>query len=43
MSEYRVVIPDEVFAAVEWQDKGLPAICAVNQSLANFEPKAVFA
>lgn len=43
MAEYKVVIPDEVFAALEWQDEGLPAICAVNQSLANFEPKIVFA
>ena len=41
--EYRVVIPDEVFAVLEWQDEGLRAICAVNQSLANFEPKIVFA
>jgi hypothetical protein len=40
--EYRVVIPDEVFAILEWQDEGLPAICVVNQSLANFEPKVVF-
>lgn len=43
MAAYRVVIPDEVFAALEWQDEGLPAICAVNMSLANFEPKVVFA
>ncbi|WP_404308191.1 DUF695 domain-containing protein [Neorhodopirellula lusitana] len=43
MTEYRVVIPDEIFAALEWQDEGLPAICMVNQSLANFEPKPVFA
>lgn len=43
MAEYRVVIPDEVFAALEWQDEGLPALCMVNQSLANFEPKIVFA
>ena len=40
--EYRVVIPDEVFGILEWQDEGLPAICVVNQSLANFEPKVVF-
>ena len=42
MAKYRVVIPDEVFAALEWEDEGLPAICAVNKSLANFEPKIVF-
>ena len=41
--KYRVVIPDEVFAVREWQDEGLPAICVVNQGLANFEPKVVFA
>lgn len=40
--EYRVVIPDEVFAILQWEDEGLPAICVVNQSLANFEPKVVF-
>ena len=40
--EYRVDIPDEVFAVLEWQDEGLPAICVVNQALANFEPKMVF-
>jgi hypothetical protein len=39
---YRVVIPEEVFAILEWQDEGLPAICVVNQALANFEPKVVF-
>ena len=41
--EYNVIIPVEVFAALEWQDEGLPAICAVNQSLSNFEPRVVFA
>ena len=41
--KYRVVIPKEVFAILEWQDEGLPAICVVNQALANFEPKVVFA
>ena len=40
--EYRVDIPDEVFAILEWQDECLPAICVVNQALANFEPKVVF-
>lgn len=41
--EYRVVIPDEVFAVLEWTEDDLPAICVVNQSLANFDPKIVFA
>jgi hypothetical protein len=40
--EFKVVIPKEVFAALQWQDDGKPAICAVNQALANFEPKIVF-
>jgi hypothetical protein len=43
MTQYSVVIPDEKFAMLEWEDEGLPAICAVNQSLANFESKFVFA
>ena len=41
--EYRVTIPDEVFAILEWTQDDLPAICVVNQALANFEPKVVFA
>lgn len=41
--EHRVVIPDEVFAILEWAEDDLPAICVVNQSLANFDPKVVFA
>ena len=40
--EYRVVIPDEVFAILQWENEGLPAVCVVNQALANFEPKVVF-
>ncbi len=43
MTQYRVVIPEERFALFEWEDEGLPAICSVNQSLANFEWKIVFA
>lgn len=39
----RAAIPDEAFSILEWQDEGLPAICVVNQSLANFEQKAAFA
>jgi Family of unknown function (DUF695) len=41
--EYEVVIPDEVFAILQWQRDDLPAFCVVNQSLAAFEPKTVFA
>lgn len=41
--ERRVVIPDEVFSILEWVEDDLPAICVVNQSLAGFEPKIVFA
>ena len=40
--DFRVVIPEEVFAVLSWQDEGLPAICVVNQALADFEPKVVF-
>jgi hypothetical protein len=38
-----VPIPDEVFALLQWEDENQPALCVVNQSLAKFEPKAVFA
>jgi Family of unknown function (DUF695) len=41
--EYEVVIPDEVYAVLEWQQDDLPAVCVVNQSLAAFEPKIEFA
>jgi Family of unknown function (DUF695) len=41
--EYEVVIPDEVYAVLQWQRDDLPAVCVVNQALAPFEPKAVFA
>jgi hypothetical protein len=40
--EYRVVIPKELHAILQWEDEGLPAVCVVNQALANFEPKVVF-
>lgn len=40
--EYRVVIPDEVFGILEWQEDDLPAIGVVNQAIAGFEPKVVF-
>ena len=43
MATQRVIIPDELFGVLEWDEEGLPAICAVNQAIANFEPKAVFA
>lgn len=42
MAQYRIVIPDEVFALMEWQKEGLPAIGVINQSLASFEPRLVF-
>ena len=41
--EYKVVIPEEVCAIRGWERDDLPAICVVNQSLASFEPKVVFA
>ena len=43
MPEMRVIIPNEVFAILEWEEDQLPAVCVVNQSLANFSPKIVFA
>ena len=40
--EYKVIIPDEVYSVMEWEDDGLPAVCVVNQSLVDFEQKIVF-
>jgi len=43
MTDYRVVIPDERFRVVEFQQDCLPGIAVINESLAKFEPKLVFA
>jgi Family of unknown function (DUF695) len=41
--KYRVVIPDEVYAVLDWRQEDLPAIGVVNQAMAGFEPKVVYA
>ena len=43
MTAYRVIIPEERFRLVEFSQDDLPGIAAINQSLVDFEPKAVFA
>jgi hypothetical protein len=43
MTEYRVVIPDDRFRIVEFRQEDMPGIAFVNEALASFEPKVVFA
>ena len=43
MTEYRVVIPEERFRIVEFQQENLPGIAVINEALGPFEPKIVFA
>lgn len=43
MAEYRVIIPEERFDIVEFNQNGLPGIGVINRSLRDFEPKIVFA
>jgi hypothetical protein len=43
MEEFRVVIPEERFRILEFNQESLPGIAVVNESLLTFEPKQVFA
>jgi hypothetical protein len=40
--EYRVIIPKEECALIEFKQESLPGIMVINLSLKEFEPKAVF-
>lgn len=40
--EYRVVIPEEEYALIEWKEEGLPVVALLNIALKDFEPKEVF-
>ncbi|TWT32247.1 hypothetical protein KOR34_40090 [Posidoniimonas corsicana] len=43
MTDYRVSIPKENYQLVEFVQNDLPGIGVINESLCDFEPKAVFA
>lgn len=43
MKKHDAVIPVERFAILQWEDEGFPAICSVNQALANYPSKTTFA
>ena len=43
MTEYRVVIPEDRFRIVKFRQENMPGIAVVNEALAPFEPKVVFA
>ena len=42
MTKYRVLIPDEHYSILEFEDENLPGIAVVNTALKGFEPKEVF-
>jgi hypothetical protein len=43
VTEYRVTIPEARFRIVEFRQENMPGIAVVNEALASFEPKVVFA
>jgi len=43
MEKFNVLIPEDNFIIVEYEEEQLPAIMVVNSSLKTFEPKEVFA
>lgn len=43
MTEYRVVIPEEEWSLLEFQQESLPGVAMINSALRPFEPKVVFA
>ena len=43
MDEYRVIIPEESYSILEFNQEALPGIAVVNTALGDFEPKVVFA
>ncbi|KXX69328.1 DUF695 domain-containing protein [Flammeovirga sp. SJP92] len=42
MKEFRVIIPEENYAILEFKQDELPGIAVINKSLKEFEPKEVF-
>lgn len=43
MTAFRVIIPDEKISLVEFRQKDMPGLAAINSALRDFEPKLVFA
>ena len=41
-NEVRVVLPEEEYAILEWEEENLPCVAVLNSALKDFEPKAVF-
>ena len=42
MAEYRVIIPEEEYSLVEFQQDDAPSVGVINTALRDFEPKVVF-
>ncbi|MBX2868387.1 MAG: DUF695 domain-containing protein [Acidiferrobacterales bacterium] len=41
-NEVRVVLPEEKFGVLKWNENGLPCVAVLNTGLKNFEHKGVF-
>lgn len=42
MTEYRVVVPEECYSIIEFQQEDLPGVGVINTALRDFEPRVVF-
>ena len=42
MTEYKVIIPDEHYSILKFNQDKLPGVAVVNSALRQFEPKVVF-
>jgi hypothetical protein len=43
VTEYRVIVPPEACRIVEFEQDDMPGVAVINQALAHFEPRIVFA
>ncbi|NJI72300.1 DUF695 domain-containing protein [Sphingobacterium kitahiroshimense] len=43
MTDYKVLIPDEFYSLLNFEQEDLPGVAVVNTALREFEPKIVFA
>jgi len=41
-NQVRIVLPEDSYSILEWDQEGLPCICVLNTALKNFEHKKIF-
>ena len=41
-NEVRIILPEESYTLIEYQDEGLPCVASVNSGLVDFEHKEIF-